>query len=92
MTDHTPSATLLAVLGNYSVVQVEGRRYPALAVQGDTLKVLQEAVEGLAAELDAGDVEDAKFSLAEIQEQIASMLSAYEAVSRDAGLGLPYVR
>ncbi|MGY5051953.1 DUF6959 family protein [Streptomyces sp. 900105755] len=92
MTDQEHPATVLAVQGNFSVVHVQGRRYPALAVQGDSLKVLQEAVEGLAADLASGELEDAKFSLGEIREQLSSMLAVYETALGEAGLGLPYVR
>lgn len=44
MTERDVSAAVLAVAGNYAVVQLEGRRHPALAVQGDSLNILYELV------------------------------------------------
>ncbi|MFM9554146.1 MULTISPECIES: DUF6959 family protein [Streptomyces] len=92
MNEQETSATVLAVSGNYAVVGLPNRRYPALAVQGDSLKVLQEAVEELSEHLGSGDLEEAGFSLGEIRSTVASMLSTYESASREAGFDLPYVR
>ncbi|WP_327187431.1 DUF6959 family protein [Streptomyces sp. NBC_01334] len=48
MSEQEISAAVLAVSGIYAVVRLPNRVYPALAVQGDSLKVLQEAVDELA--------------------------------------------
>lgn len=92
MNEHETSATVLAVSGNYTVIGLPNRRYPALAVQGDSLKVLQEAVEELAGHLGTGDLEEAGFSLGEIRSTVAAMLATYESASRDVGFELPYAR
>jgi hypothetical protein len=36
MNEQANSAAILAVAGNYAVVQVPGRNFPAVAVQGDS--------------------------------------------------------
>ncbi|MDW4910813.1 hypothetical protein RB628_37230 [Streptomyces sp. ADMS] len=92
MSEQETSAAVLAVSGNYAVVRLPNRVYPALAVQGDSLKILQEAIEELAGNLGSGDLEDAGFSLRQIQETVSSMLSTYESVASEAGFDLPYVR
>ncbi|MFI0988031.1 DUF6959 family protein [Streptomyces exfoliatus] len=91
MSESELPAVVLAQSGNYSVVQVSDRRYPAIAVQGDSLKVLHEAVEELATCLRAGDLEEAEFPLMEIQETITSLKLLYEETLTKAGIQLPYV-
>lgn len=92
MSEQETSAALLAVSGNYAVIQLPNRRYPALAVQGDSLKVLQETIEELAGNLDSGDLEEAGFAFREIQSTVSAMLSVYESALSEAGVKLPYVR
>ncbi|MCZ4512228.1 hypothetical protein O3Q52_29485 [Streptomyces sp. ActVer] len=92
MSEQETTAAILAVSGNYAVVRLPDRQYPALAVQGDSLKVLQEAVEEMAENLGLGDLKEAGFSLREIRSTVSSMLSTYESVSRETGFDLPYVR
>ncbi|WP_405799855.1 DUF6959 family protein [Streptomyces sp. NBC_01506] len=91
MNESKGQAAVLAESGNFSVVHLEGRRYPAVAVQGDSLKVLHEAVEELSGYLRSGDLAEAKFSFAEIQATISSLKSFYERTLRDEGVGLPYI-
>jgi hypothetical protein len=92
MNEQETLAAVLAVSGNYTVVRLPNRQYPALAVQGDSLKVLQEAVEELVGHLGSRDLEEAAFSLEEIRSTVSSMLSTYESASSEAGFDLPYVR
>lgn len=40
----------------------------------------------------AASVASFLFSLREVQEHVSAMLSAYETVSKEAGIELPYVR
>ncbi|MGW1407502.1 DUF6959 family protein [Streptomyces sp. NPDC002403] len=92
MTEREIAAAVLAVSGNYAVVHLEGRRYPALAVQGDSLKILHEIIEELAGNLESGDLGEASFPLGEIQSAVSSMVSAFEAASAENGFELPYAR
>lgn len=81
---------LLAVSGNCAVVHVGDRLYPALAVQGDSLKILQAVINELAGNLRSGEMEDAEFALLEIQSTVSSMMSFYEETVTAAGFDLPY--
>jgi len=92
MTERATSAGILAVSGNYAVVHLKGRRHPALAVQGDSLKILQGIIEELTDNLDSGDLDEASFSLGEIQSTVSSMVAAYEVASAETGVDLPYAR
>ena len=92
MNESQSVATVLGLSGNYAIVQIEGRHYPALAMQGDSLKILQGAVEELAGYIQSRDLAEAAFSVDQIQSTVASMLSLYEETLRRAGLGLPYVK
>lgn len=84
------TALVLALAGNYAVVQIDGRRFPAAVIQGDSLKILQETVKELSGYLETGDLEEAKFPLAEIESVISGILSVYEDASRECGFELPY--
>ncbi|MEV1113847.1 hypothetical protein AB0I91_02165 [Actinosynnema sp. NPDC049800] len=66
------------------------RNFPAVAVQGDSLKVLQDTLKELAENLDSGDLDDARFALDEVANIISEMVSTYEDASRDVGFTLPY--
>ncbi|MEW2415587.1 hypothetical protein AB0953_17965 [Streptomyces sp. NPDC046866] len=81
---------LLAIDGNYAVVQVGGRNFPAAAIQGDSLKILQETLQELADSLDSGDIEEARFPLREAKETVDELLDLYEKTSRQLGFKLPY--
>ncbi|WP_405791153.1 hypothetical protein OG753_32600 [Streptomyces sp. NBC_00029] len=82
--------TVLAVSGNYAVVRLPGRNFPAAAIQGDSLKILQETVRELSDCLAAGDLAEAAFPLNDVAATIAEMLEVYEGAARDLGLELPY--
>lgn len=82
-------ANLLATSGNYHLVQIAGRAYPAFAIQGDSLKILHEAVIELSGYASTAG-EDAEFALREISETVGGMVAAFEEMSRSAGKGLPY--
>ncbi|MBB4963440.1 DUF6959 family protein [Saccharothrix violaceirubra] len=86
----TLGVKLLSVSGNYAVVHLDHRNFPALAIQGDSLKILQEAVEEFAECWDGGDVDDARYALAEVSETIRGMLLVYQEAAREQGFELPY--
>jgi hypothetical protein len=84
------AAEVLGSAGNYALVQLPSRRYPALSIQGDSLKCLQESVRELAAAIGSGDVEEVSHPLREVVEQITGMVESYEVLSARAGRELPY--
>ncbi|MFD0268686.1 DUF6959 family protein [Streptomyces sp. NPDC127106] len=90
MNQHEAIGPILAVSGNYAVIQIPSRNSPAVAIQGDSLKILQETVKELTDYLAAGDLEEARFPLNEITDTISEMISTYEDAARELGFKLPY--
>ncbi|WP_309032564.1 DUF6959 family protein [Streptomyces alfalfae] len=67
----------LARRGNLQLAQAEGRRFPGLLIQGDTLRTLLDDLE-----------EEAPTSVA--AERLADWVAAYEEMMREVGRRLPY--
>lgn len=88
MNESTETAQVLAVDGNLSVVHLRDRNFPAAAIQGDSLKSLLDTVRELSECIDGGALEDARYSLAEIESVISAMVSTYEGASRERGFKL----
>jgi hypothetical protein len=72
-----PGLESLARCGNVQLVQSEGRRFPGLLIQGDTLRALLDDVEE---ELPDGAAAD----------ELRRLVGAYERLMRGSGLELPY--
>ncbi len=85
-----PNIALLGVSGNYAVVLLEGRQYPAAALQGDSLKILYDCAVELQASLNSDTPEDVRFSAREISEKLEDMIRYYEEVCDQQNTGLPY--
>jgi hypothetical protein len=85
-----PTAKLFEVAGNYALVQVEGRRFPGLLIQGDSLSIVRAAVRELQASLEARDDEATGYAMQEVEETVSAMMESYETMMRHAGLTLPY--
>lgn len=72
----TESATIMHRYANLSVVQMPGRKFPALAIQGDTiLNAARQLQRGLASKegLDSDD-------LREVNEELKSFANYYLAI------------
>lgn len=69
----------LGTRGNLRLAQADGRRYPGLLVQGDTLLSLVEELEDEAPD---------SFALVTVRQ----WLSAYEEMMAENGIRLPYRR
>jgi pyruvate formate-lyase activating enzyme-like uncharacterized protein len=54
------------------------------------VKIVQDTLKELAENLDAGDLDEARFALDEVVNTISEMISTYEDASRDVGFKLPY--
>ena len=75
---------LLALDGNLAVIQMPGRRFPGLLVQGDTLASIRHVLDS---------VEGPSTLPSEIQElrsRLDELLSFYELVLLERGTRLPY--
>ncbi|MFJ9343781.1 DUF6959 family protein [Streptomyces sp. NPDC101733] len=90
MTENERFASVLAVAGNYAVIKLDTRNFPASAIQGDSLKILQGTLKEITENLDAGDVDEARLCLTSVESVIADMLAVYESASREQGFELPY--
>jgi hypothetical protein len=76
----TDSAKLLSAPVNFAVVQLPGRQYPGVVVQGDTLAGLVGQLARMKALLDAGDVNELADEIEEMEEQMSGALSFYKSV------------
>ncbi|MFJ9371657.1 DUF6959 family protein [Nocardia sp. NPDC101769] len=83
-------AQILDTQGNYSLVKWEGRKFPGLSIQGDSLHILREVLEEAELELTRGRVADALFAVGEALETVTGMDLSYREMMEKRGLGLPY--
>lgn len=83
----TDFATLLSPATNFSVVQLPGRKFPGVVVQGDTLNSLVSSIQRI--EQSCADA-CAKDELGLILEQLTEAKEFYELVCKNRGIPLPY--
>jgi hypothetical protein len=86
----TESVKLLSNPGNYAVVQLPGRKFPGVVIQGDSLHSLVQNVDNLRQLANVGDVTEVRSGLAELSELLGTVITHYEAVCRECGIPLPY--
>ena len=84
------NANLIAHKGNQALVHLEGRRYPGLTIQGDSLKVLSELVDELRSSIESARSDEIGSAMDELGDSIHGLVSGYEEMMRSAGLSLPY--
>ncbi|MEU1427177.1 hypothetical protein ABZ412_08875 [Nocardia sp. NPDC005746] len=83
-------AQILGVQGNYSLVRWEGRRFPGLSIQGDSLHILRGVLEEAESELTCGSLEDALFAVREALDTVIAMDLSYQEMMGQRNLPLPY--
>ena len=83
-------AQILDTLGNYSLIKWEGRKFPGLTIQGDSLHILREVLEEAESELTSGNSVDALFAVREALETVTGMDLSYREMMGKRGLRLPY--
>lgn len=81
---------LLSSPTNYAVVQLPGRKFPGVVVQGDSLHSLVQNLEDLRQLSTAGKLDDVKSGITELCEMLGPVVTHYEAVCRERGIPLPY--
>jgi len=81
---------VLSEVSNCPVVQMPGRRYPGIVIQGDTLRTLLADVEDVA--VLCGDVGKPELSdaVTGIKEALIGYVRVYEEAMKEAGRSLPY--
>jgi signal transduction histidine kinase len=82
--------TLLSPPANFAVVQLPGRNYPGVVVQGDTLHSLVEELREMQHSLQAREYEDLKVALDSLRDRLEGALQGYEAVCEERRIDLPY--
>lgn len=80
-------AKLLTAPTNYAVVQLPGRNFPGVVIQGDSLNNL---VQLLSDTQNADEPEERTGCIAEAREILAGALKGYENVLTELNLALPY--
>lgn len=86
-------ALMLARKGNLAVVHIPDRRFPAVAIQGDTFHTLVAQGEEALAALQTGGVDSAIVSeVAELVQRLEAVRAYYEETLAEFGVACPYVR
>jgi hypothetical protein len=84
------SAPILAEVPNSGIVQIPGRRFPGVVVQGDSLSAMfDDLASALLSAKTRGD-EDAFYAIFIVASRFQDMLIAYEAALKATGAELPY--
>ena len=84
------TAKILSATVNAAVVQLPGRKFPGMVIQGDTLKILTGQADYLQEKLgDAAD-EEIVYTIKAMRDSLSARLVIYEKVLQENGIGLPY--
>jgi hypothetical protein len=75
-----PNVPLLDLAGNFAIVHLPGRRYPALTLQGDTLNSLLQSAADAQKALESGGVSKAAFELEKLVDRLEELRTYYAAV------------
>lgn len=74
---------------NYAVVQLPGRSYPGVVIQGDSLRTLVLRLQEVRRTLDGNQTEDASVELDDICEQLTEVMGHYEMICQQQDIELP---
>jgi len=78
---------------NFGILRMPGRKFPACAIQGDSLCILFQQAQDVLSQLKSrGAVQETVDAAAEIVELLGARLDHYEAVLSEHGIELPYGR
>jgi predicted RNase H-like HicB family nuclease len=83
-------ADLLTSGTNFAVVQLRGRNFPGVVVQGDSLSVLVAELRGILTLLEADDKAEAIDVTQQLFEHYSDVLQTYEFTCKKHGIELPY--
>lgn len=75
---------------NAAVVQLAGRSFPGVVIQGDSLHNLFSLVRDAAAQLREGDADECGATLSEVQDTLEGYLTVYQSVLDSKGIATPY--
>lgn len=83
-------AELFTYGGNDAVVRLQGRKFPGVLIQGDTLSSLQGDVAELIELCTAGDLEEAKYVAGLIHADLREKLKRYTEALEAHGISRPF--
>jgi len=86
------TAELLTDAGKWAVVQLPGRRFPGVVIQGDSLSVIVGELDRAGAALRRGDTVGAEEELTGVLERLTEAMAHYESTLSDRGIDLPYAK
>jgi hypothetical protein len=86
----TESALLLSKPSNYAVVQLPGRKFPGVVVQGDSLHSLVQRLTEIQSIAAKHHDEDLNAGLDELLEVLSQASRHYETICNERGISLPY--
>lgn len=81
---------ILSHIPNSGIVQMPGRKFPGIVMQGDTLSNVFDSVRFILAEFKARRDEERYFETLLFAEQLQGQLLHYEQTLTERGIGLPY--
>ncbi len=88
----TSEPKLLSRATNFAVVQLPGRNFPGVVVQGDTLNSLVSSLVDMEGLLQAGDYAELAGEIEKLRAQLGEALAHYEDVCRRFAVELPYAK
>ena len=80
----------LSDASNYSVIRSPGRRFPAILVQGDSLRTMADLAGEIQEMVKRSSNDELRATVDELVEQLQSRVKHYEQVMADEHLPLPY--
>lgn len=80
----------LSDASNYSVIRSPGRRFPAILVQGDSLRAMADLAEEIQKMVKHSANDELRATVDELAEQLLSRVKHYEQVMADEHMPLPY--
>lgn len=86
----TEQAELLTPPHNYAVVQLPGRKYPGVVVQGDSLHLLKTQAQQMGRLLAAMKLDELADEIECLTEQLCDVQAHYERVCAERTIALPY--
>jgi uncharacterized protein DUF6959 len=84
------TAQILSHVPNSGIVQLPGRRFPGVTIQGDSLSIMFDQAALCAREFKRLRMEDAYFEALQLAKHLQEHLLHYEETLRKSGATLPY--
>jgi type VI protein secretion system component VasF len=86
----TISVESLSDASNYAVIKLPERRFPALLIQGDSLKIMAELAADIQNMVNKMPDPELRATAAELTRELTSRVEHYERILAEEHLPLPY--